>query len=42
MRIALHDLKLERLHVIYPGEKTVRLDKKVELVGLKNLSSVKI
>ncbi|HOW88469.1 MAG TPA: ATP-binding protein [Candidatus Omnitrophota bacterium] len=42
MRIALHDLKLERLHVIYPGEKAVRLDKKVELVGLKNLSSVKI
>ena len=32
MRIALDDLKLERIIVIYPGEKRYSLHKKVEVV----------
>ncbi len=42
MRIALHDLKLERLCVIYPGGKFVRLDKKIELVGLSHLNRISL
>jgi predicted AAA+ superfamily ATPase len=42
MRIALHDLKLERLHIIYPGTRSARLDRKIELVSLKDLNNLKI
>ncbi len=42
MRIALHDLKLERLYIIYPGDKSVQLDKKIELVGLNNFNRIKL
>lgn len=44
MRIALEDLKLERIAVIYPGEKRYSLHKQVEVVpfnevtgGMKNI-----
>lgn len=42
MRIAIHDLKLERLRIIYPGEKSVQLDKKIELVGLNHFNRIKL
>lgn len=42
MRIALHDLKLERLYVIYPGERSIRLASKIELVAFRDLNSVRI
>ncbi|MGR3303852.1 MAG: hypothetical protein ACUZ8I_15310 [Candidatus Scalindua sp.] len=32
MRIALEDLKLERIAVIYPGKKRYPLSKKIEVV----------
>jgi len=32
MRIALEDLKLERIAVIYPGEKRYSLHKKIEVM----------
>ena len=34
MRIALADLKLDELHVVYPGERRYRLSKQVEVVPL--------
>jgi predicted AAA+ superfamily ATPase len=37
MRIALADLKLDRLLVVYPGERRYRLDKRVEVVPLAEL-----
>lgn len=37
MRIALADLKLDELHVVYPGEKRYPLAKKVEAVPLAEL-----
>jgi hypothetical protein len=37
MRIALADLKLDRLFVAYPGERRYRLDKRVEVVPLAEL-----
>ncbi len=42
MRIALHDLKLERLCIVSPGDQSLQLDKKIELVCLKDLNSIKI
>ena len=42
MRIAVHDLKLERLCIIYPGDKSVQLDKKIELVGLNHFNRIKL
>ena len=32
MRIALEDLKLERIAIIYPGKKRYPLSKKIEVV----------
>lgn len=40
MRIAIHDLKLERLYVVYPGDKFVQLDKRIELVGLNRVEQL--
>ena len=40
MRIALHDLKLERLYIVYPGNQSVQLDEKIELVPLKHLNGI--
>jgi hypothetical protein len=37
MRIALSDLKLDELHVVYPGEKRYTLTDKVEVVPLAEL-----
>jgi predicted AAA+ superfamily ATPase len=37
MRIALQDLKLDALYVVYPGETRYRLGKKVEVVPLADL-----
>ena len=37
MRIALTDLKLDQLIVVYPGERRYRLDKRVEVVPLAEL-----
>jgi hypothetical protein len=34
MRIALSDLKLDRLYVLYPGDKAYSLAKNVEVVPL--------
>ena len=39
MRIALADLKLDKLHVVYPGEKRYSLTKQVEVVPLAELVS---
>ena len=42
MRIALHDLKLARLYIIYPGKKSVPLDKKIELISLDHFNRIKL
>ena len=41
MRIALTDLKLDRLYVLYPGEKTYSLAKKVEVIPLAKFVNAK-
>ena len=35
MRVALDDLKLERLFVIYPGDKDYTLDDRIEVLALR-------
>jgi len=40
MRVALDDLKLERLFVIYPGEKDYTLDDRIEVVALRNVEGL--
>lgn len=40
MRAALHDLKLERLVVIYPGEKDYVLDDRIRVVALRNVAGL--
>jgi hypothetical protein len=37
MRIALADLKLDELHVVYPGEKPYQLAKNIEVVPLAQM-----
>jgi uncharacterized protein len=37
MRIAIQDLRLDKLTVIYPGEETFTLGPKVEATGFKQL-----
>ena len=41
MRIALADLKLDELFVVYPGDKHYSLAKKVEVVPLAQLVNAK-
>lgn len=41
MRIALADLKLDDLHVVYPGEKRYPLANKAEVVPLAELVNAK-
>ncbi|GAC1433310.1 MAG: ATP-binding protein [Terriglobales bacterium] len=41
MRIALHDLKLDRLYVLYPGDKAYSLGKKIEVVPLADFVNAK-
>jgi len=38
MRAALGDLKLERLFVIYPGEKDYALDDRIEVLALRSVA----
>jgi hypothetical protein len=38
MRVALRDLKLERLVVIYPGDKDYALDERIEVLGLRHVA----
>jgi predicted AAA+ superfamily ATPase len=40
MRVAMDDLKLERLWVVYPGETNYGLDERIEVVGLRNLGAL--
>jgi len=40
MRVAVADLKLERLVVVYPGERDYLLDERIQVVGLRNIASV--
>lgn len=37
MRIAIEDLKLECLYVVYPGNKSFELDEKIKLISLKDM-----
>lgn len=41
MRIALADLKLDQLMVVYPGERRYRLEGRVEVLPLKELAGAK-
>ena len=41
MRVALTDLKLDRLYVLYPGDKTYSLAKKVEVIPLAKFVNAK-
>ena len=41
MRIAMHDLKLERLWVIYPGKTGYLMDEKIECVSLAQLGQIR-
>jgi len=38
MRVALDDLKLERLYVIYPGERDYALDDRIKVLALRNVA----
>lgn len=40
MRVALADLKLERLFVIYPGDKDYTLDERIEVVALPGVEKL--
>ena len=37
MRIALEDLKLARLFVVYPGEQSYELHRRVEVIAIQDL-----
>jgi len=41
MHIAMNDLKLERLWVVYPGTKGYPLHEKVECIGIQDLARVR-
>ncbi len=41
MRIAIHDLKLERLFVVYPGKENYSLDDRIQVVSIFNLKKMK-
>jgi len=41
MRIAMHDLKLERLWVVYPGKTGYPMDEKIECVSLAGLNRIR-
>ncbi|MDQ3301563.1 MAG: DUF4143 domain-containing protein, partial [Myxococcota bacterium] len=40
MHIALADLRLDALYVVYPGPRRYRLDKRVEVLPIEELASV--
>ena len=41
MRIAMQDLKLERLWVVYPGKTGYLMDEKIECVSLGQMSQIR-
>jgi predicted AAA+ superfamily ATPase len=41
MRVALDDLKLQRLFVIYPGEKNYELDDRIEVLALPGVEKLR-
>jgi hypothetical protein len=41
MRIAIQDLKLERLWVVYPGRQGYTMDDQIECVPLAELSRIR-
>jgi hypothetical protein len=41
MRVALDDLKLERLLVIYPGETDYILDDRIQVLALRNVEALR-
>jgi hypothetical protein len=41
MHVALGDLKLDRLWVVYPGNKSFAMDKKIECLSLKDMCGLK-
>ena len=41
MRVALDDLKLERLFVVYPGEKDYTLDDRIRVLALRNVEGLR-
>ena len=41
MRVALADLKLDRLYILYPGERTYSLGKRVEVMPLAKFVNAK-
>jgi hypothetical protein len=42
MAIALEDLKLERLFVVYPGRERYRLQNKIEVIPLSALGELRL
>ena len=40
MRIALEDLRLDHLWIVYPGEKAYRADEKITVWPLSNISAL--
>jgi hypothetical protein len=40
MRVALDDLRLERLFIVSPGEKDYALDDRIQVLALRNIGSV--
>ena len=41
MRVALDDLRLERLFVVYPGEKDYALDDRIHVLALRNVDGLR-
>ncbi len=41
MRIAAHDLKLEKLYVLYPGKENYELDNRIQATSLLSLEKIK-
>lgn len=39
MRIALEDLNLERINIVYPGNKSYQMNEKIYLISLNNIDS---
>jgi len=42
MHIALNDLKLQRLFVLYPGDQSYQLHQKVEVVSVQSLPAAQV
>ena len=40
MRIAIEDLKLDMLYIIYPGSRDYVIDERIQVLPLKKLYSV--